>query len=115
MHVVGKGSLVVKELGVNGPFLVLVPEAAADDLALELVDGITQGDLVGGGAVVKHDHAEAFVHTGQGAVICRGGTGEPTLINAATLATEGVIVVWVKSDASAGNTEGAGDPVRGQA
>ena len=115
MHVVGQGSLVVKELGVNGPFLVLVPEAAADDLALELVDGITQGDLVGGGAVVKHDHAEAFVNTGQGAVICRGGTGEPTLINAATLATEGVVVIRVQSDASAGNTEGAGHPVRGEA
>ena len=105
VHVVGDGTHVVEEFGVDGPFSVFVPDGGADDAGAAGVDGVTEGEAF----VSDDDVGEAFV--GVAAFVGGfGGGAEPAFVDAAAAESVGVGVVGVEFDAKAGLEEGAGGP-----
>jgi len=110
VQVEGERALVIKELGIHGPLVILVPEVIAQELGAQVGDDLGEEDLLGV-ALVAIDHVtEALVGRGEGAVVGLGGGAEPAFIDAAPLRAEGVEVVGMELEALAGDAERAGHP-----
>ena len=114
MDVVGEGALIVEELGKHGPLAIAVPEPLTYEIALEFINGIPEQDLFGFSAVFENDEAQSLVFTCIGTVVRRGGGGEPSLVDATSLASQSVIVVRMELDAPPRYTEYPGYPGRSQ-
>ena len=112
MDVVRQRAFVVEELRVHGPAAVLFPESVANDLALEIVDRVAEQNLPGFAAVFEDDETESFVGRGQRPVVGGRRRGEPSLVDAAALAAESVIVIRVQLDPPARHAERTRHPRR---
>ena len=109
MHVMGDRPHVVEELAVDRPLAVLFPDIEPDDSSAQSAHGIFQRKTL---AVVDHV-AQAFVR--RRALVCGGrGRAEPSLVDAAPVGSERVVIVGMQLDPATRMQEGARNPVRGQ-
>ena len=110
MYVMWKRTFVVEEFGIHRPCIMRIPEAFADDAALQLGYCVTQGDLSHAGAVLHDDETQAFVLARLRAVVRRRGGGEPTFVNPAPVPAHGIVVGRVQLDPPSWHAKRARNP-----
>ena len=88
MHVVGNRPHVVEELRIDRPTVVLVENALADQIGAPFGDGLPEQELL----AFEQAKTESFVP--DSALVGRlGGAAKPTLIDAAAIGSESIVVV----------------------
>ena len=102
---------VVEKLGVDRPAMVFIPDAFAEQFRSEFFHGFGQRNAF---AVFGNEVADAFVLSGQRAVVGGRGTSQPALVDAAARAAQRVVIVRMQFDAPTRNAERARNPVRSQ-
>ena len=101
VHVVGDWPEVVEELRVDRPLAVLVVDGRPDQLGAVGSDGVAQGELA---AVGLDDVAEPLV-VGSPLVGGNGTGGEPALVDAPSVGSQGVEVLPGQLHPGAGHQE----------
>ena len=110
VHVVGDRAHVVKKLAINWPLLVFLPDCCAYQLLTFYIHRILEQE---GSFAIHHNIAVAFVNFTI-FVGSRGGGSKPSFINAPTMGTVGIKILWCKFDSSAWHKETAWNPSRRQ-
>src|SRR5262249_36153194 len=108
VHVVRDRPEVVEKLAVNGPALVALPDGRADQAFPLHLDGVAQRE---GALALVNDVAESFIK--RSALVggrCR--RGEPALVDAATMRSQGVDILRSELDAAPRHQEPARHPRR---